>query len=54
MYYLFFALFMAFASPSHHSKKNCHDTTVTTQGDPVDDNGGGTGGDGGHIDPDKP
>jgi hypothetical protein len=46
MYYIFLALFMAFASPSHPTKKNGPDTTVTTLGD--------TGGDGGHIDPDKP
>ncbi|MFD0749188.1 hypothetical protein ACFQZS_03480 [Mucilaginibacter calamicampi] len=52
MFYLFFALFMAFASPSHHTKKNCQDTTVTTQGDTGSDDGDDTGGDGGHTPPD--
>lgn len=50
MFYILFALFMAFASPAHHTKKNCHDT-VTTLGDAGSDDDDDTGGDGGHIDP---
>jgi hypothetical protein len=52
MYYLFLALFMAFASPAHHTKKNCHNTTVTTQGDTGNEGGDDTGGEGEHIPPD--
>jgi hypothetical protein len=58
MYYLFFALFMAFASPSHHTKNHCHTSTVTTQGDTGNgddpDDGDGSGGDGEHVPPDHP
>lgn len=47
MFHLFFALFMAFACPAHTTKP---DTTPTAQFTPEPDGGG----DGGHIDPDKP